>query len=64
MLLNEGIIERRVHVRQYFCIGLILIMPSFDGSNPCKGTMCEKIYIFAPNGHDFNKFIVEMHKHE
>jgi hypothetical protein len=42
MLLNEGIIERKVHVKQYLCIDLILIMPSFDGSNPCKGTMCEK----------------------
>jgi len=42
MFFDGGIIERRVHVRQYLCIGLILTMPSFDGSNPYKGTMCEK----------------------
>jgi hypothetical protein len=42
MHLDEGIVERRVHVRQYLRIGLILIMPSFDDNNPCKGTMCEK----------------------
>jgi len=42
MFLDGGIIERRVHVKQYLGIGLILIMPSFDGSNPYKGTTCEK----------------------
>ncbi len=51
-------------MRQYLGIGLILIMPSFDDNNPCKGTMCEKKKKIAPNGHDLNKFIVEMHKHE